>query len=174
MRPLLVDAEPHLAGFHQLEQRARLMASGGASEVRLSVDSILPDERVFVALACFLPSGGPSARVHPLRCSAPGSSPSTARRGRSAGAGGSWPCLSVTTFQPLLRLLRRSGAQVRAEIGLGTRHFGRPHEFVRSEAVVLHRAPCHLQAPGTLIAWANAVRPVVTWMRSSRQASAAA
>jgi DNA-binding transcriptional LysR family regulator len=52
-RALLADAEPHLAGFHQLEERARLMASGGASEVRLSVDSIFPDERLFAALAGF-------------------------------------------------------------------------------------------------------------------------
>ena len=52
-RVLLADAEPHLAGFHQLEERARLMASGGASEVRLSVDSIFPDDRLFEALASF-------------------------------------------------------------------------------------------------------------------------
>ncbi len=52
-RVLLADAEPHLAGFHQLEQRARLMASGGASEVRISVDSIFPDDRLFAALASF-------------------------------------------------------------------------------------------------------------------------
>jgi DNA-binding transcriptional LysR family regulator len=52
-RVLLADAEPHLAGFHQLEQRARLMASGGASEVRLSVDSIFPDDRLFTALTGF-------------------------------------------------------------------------------------------------------------------------
>jgi DNA-binding transcriptional LysR family regulator len=52
-RVLLADAEPHLAGFHELEQRARLMASGGASEVRLSVDSIFPDDRLFAALATF-------------------------------------------------------------------------------------------------------------------------
>jgi DNA-binding transcriptional LysR family regulator len=50
---LLADAEPHLEGFHQLEQRARLMASGGPSEVRLSVDSIYPDDRLFAALAGF-------------------------------------------------------------------------------------------------------------------------
>ena len=42
-RGLLADAESHLAGFHELEKRARLIASGGASEVRLSVDSIYPD-----------------------------------------------------------------------------------------------------------------------------------
>ena len=52
-RVLLADAEPHLAGFHQLEERARLMASGGASEVRLSVDSIFPDDRLFSVLANF-------------------------------------------------------------------------------------------------------------------------
>ena len=52
-RVLLADAEPHLAGFHQLKQRARLMASGGASEVRLSVDSNFPDDRLFAALASF-------------------------------------------------------------------------------------------------------------------------
>jgi DNA-binding transcriptional LysR family regulator len=52
-RALLVDAEPHLSGFHQLEQRARLMASGGPSEVRLSVDSIYPYDRLFDALAGF-------------------------------------------------------------------------------------------------------------------------
>ena len=55
-RVLLADAEPHLAGFHQLEQRARLLASGGASEVRLSVDSIFPDDRLFAALASFASS----------------------------------------------------------------------------------------------------------------------
>jgi len=52
-RVLLADAEPHLAGFQQLEERAHLMASGGASEVRLSVDSIFPDRRLFSALADF-------------------------------------------------------------------------------------------------------------------------
>jgi DNA-binding transcriptional LysR family regulator len=52
-RVLLADAEPHLEGFHQLEQRARLMASGGASEVRLSVDSVFPDDRLFAALTSF-------------------------------------------------------------------------------------------------------------------------
>jgi DNA-binding transcriptional LysR family regulator len=52
-RVLLADAESHLDGFHQLEQRARLIASGGASEVRLSVDSIFPDDRLFAALASF-------------------------------------------------------------------------------------------------------------------------
>ena len=52
-RVLLADAEPHLAGFHQLEQRARALASGGQSEIRLSVDSIFPNERLFAALAEF-------------------------------------------------------------------------------------------------------------------------
>jgi DNA-binding transcriptional LysR family regulator len=52
-RVLLADVESHLAGFHELEQRARVMASGGASEVRISVDSIFPDDRLFEALATF-------------------------------------------------------------------------------------------------------------------------
>lgn len=52
-RVLLAEAEAHLAGFHQLEQRAHLMASGGASEIRLSVDSIFPDDRLFAALTSF-------------------------------------------------------------------------------------------------------------------------
>ena len=52
-RVLLADAEPHLAGFHQLEHRARSLASGGASEVRLSVDSIYPNDRLFAALSEF-------------------------------------------------------------------------------------------------------------------------
>jgi DNA-binding transcriptional LysR family regulator len=43
-RVLLSDVEPHLAAFHELEQRARVMASGGASEIRISVDSIFPAE----------------------------------------------------------------------------------------------------------------------------------
>ena len=52
-RVLLADAEPHLAGFRQLEQRALSLASGGQSEIRLSVDSIFPNERLFAALAEF-------------------------------------------------------------------------------------------------------------------------
>ena len=52
-RVLLADVEPHLAGFYELEQRAHVMARGGASEVRLSVDSIYPDDRLFEALATF-------------------------------------------------------------------------------------------------------------------------
>lgn len=52
-RALLADAEPHLAGFHQLERRARSLARGGESEIRLSVDSIFPSDRLFGALAEF-------------------------------------------------------------------------------------------------------------------------
>ncbi len=53
-RILLAEVEPHLAGFQQLEQRARSLASGAESEVRLSVDSIYPNPRLFTALAEFL------------------------------------------------------------------------------------------------------------------------
>lgn len=52
-RVLLADAEPHLDGFHQLEHRARSLASGGESEIRLSVDSIFPYARLFAALSEF-------------------------------------------------------------------------------------------------------------------------
>lgn len=52
-RVLLADVEPHLAGFHELEKRANAMASGGASEVRISADSIFPEDRLFEALAIF-------------------------------------------------------------------------------------------------------------------------
>jgi DNA-binding transcriptional LysR family regulator len=52
-RVLLADAEAHLAGFHELERRARAMATGGASDLRLSVDSLFPDDRLFEALAVF-------------------------------------------------------------------------------------------------------------------------
>ena len=52
-RVLLADVEPHLEGFHQLEQRARSLASGGETEIRISVDSIYPNERLFAALAEF-------------------------------------------------------------------------------------------------------------------------
>jgi DNA-binding transcriptional LysR family regulator len=52
-RALLAEAEPCLAGFHQIEQRAGSLASGGESEIRLSVDSIFPNERLFAALADF-------------------------------------------------------------------------------------------------------------------------
>lgn len=52
-RALLADVEVHLAGFHEIEQRARSLASGGESEVRLSVDSIYPNSRLFAALAEF-------------------------------------------------------------------------------------------------------------------------
>lgn len=52
-RVLLAEVEPHLTGFHRLEQRARSLASGGESEMKLSVDSVFPNERLFTALAEF-------------------------------------------------------------------------------------------------------------------------
>jgi len=52
-RALLADAEPHLTGFRELEQRARSLARGGESEIRLSVDSIFPNERLFTVLSEF-------------------------------------------------------------------------------------------------------------------------
>src|SRR5215472_1175608 len=52
-RVLLAQAEPHLSGFEQIEQRAQLLASGGESEIRLSVDSVFPYNRLFSKLAEF-------------------------------------------------------------------------------------------------------------------------
>lgn len=52
-RVLLAQAEPHLSGFEQLEQRARSLAFGGESEIRLSVDSLFPNHRLFTTLAEF-------------------------------------------------------------------------------------------------------------------------
>jgi DNA-binding transcriptional LysR family regulator len=52
-RVLLAQAEPHLTGFEQLEQRAQSLAAGGESEIRLSVDSLFPNDRLFAALAEF-------------------------------------------------------------------------------------------------------------------------
>lgn len=52
-RALLADAEPHLAGFHQLEKRAGSLASGSELEVRVSIDSIFPNSRLFAALTEF-------------------------------------------------------------------------------------------------------------------------
>jgi DNA-binding transcriptional LysR family regulator len=49
-RALLADAEPHLSGFQELERRAASLATGGESEIRLSVDSVFPNDRLFAAL----------------------------------------------------------------------------------------------------------------------------
>lgn len=53
-RTLFADAEPLLAGFGQLEQRARSLVSGGESEIRLSVDSLYPNQKLFAALSEFI------------------------------------------------------------------------------------------------------------------------
>ncbi len=52
-RALLADAEPLLTGFNHLEHRAHSLVSGGESEIRLSVDSIYPNEKLFAALSEF-------------------------------------------------------------------------------------------------------------------------
>lgn len=52
-RALLADAEPLLAGFSQMEQRAHSLVSGGESEIRLSVDSMYPNASLFAALSSF-------------------------------------------------------------------------------------------------------------------------
>lgn len=50
-RALLAEAEPYLLGFRQIEDRARSLAAGEGLEIRLSVDSLFPDHRLFAALA---------------------------------------------------------------------------------------------------------------------------
>jgi DNA-binding transcriptional LysR family regulator len=51
-RALLADAEPLLAGFSHIEKRAQSLISG-QSEIRLSADSLFPNEKLFAALAAF-------------------------------------------------------------------------------------------------------------------------
>ena len=53
-RALLADAEPLLSGFAQLERRALSLVSGAESEIRLSVDSLYPNERLFEVLTQFV------------------------------------------------------------------------------------------------------------------------
>lgn len=50
-RALLAEAEPYLMGFRQIEHRAQSLAAGEGLEVRLSVDSLFPNDRLFAALA---------------------------------------------------------------------------------------------------------------------------
>lgn len=57
-KALLADVEPLLTGFRALEQRAESLAAGGETEIRLSVDGVYPNERLFAALAQL-------ARVYP-------------------------------------------------------------------------------------------------------------
>jgi len=52
-RALLADAEPLLAGFGKLEHRAGSLVSGGELEIRLSVDSLYTNQRLFAALSEF-------------------------------------------------------------------------------------------------------------------------
>jgi DNA-binding transcriptional LysR family regulator len=50
-KALLADVEPLLTGFRALEKRAASLATEGDSQIRLSVDSIYPNERLFAAVA---------------------------------------------------------------------------------------------------------------------------
>ncbi len=49
-KALLADVEPLLTGFRALERRAASLATGGDSQIRLSVDSLYPNERLFTAV----------------------------------------------------------------------------------------------------------------------------
>ncbi|HEX8712805.1 MAG TPA: LysR family transcriptional regulator [Terracidiphilus sp.] len=50
-KALLADAEPLLTGFRNLEEKAASLAAGEGKSIRISVDSLYPDERLFSALA---------------------------------------------------------------------------------------------------------------------------
>lgn len=50
-KSLLADVEPLLNGFRMLEQKAASLASGEATTINVSVDSLYPDDRLFSALA---------------------------------------------------------------------------------------------------------------------------
>lgn len=50
-KALLADAEPLLNGFRALEQKAASFTFGEEKHIKISVDSLYPDERLFNALA---------------------------------------------------------------------------------------------------------------------------
>ena len=62
-KALLADVEPLLTGFRALERRAASLATGGDSQIRLSVDSLYPNERLFTAVTEL-------TRAYPPRASA--------------------------------------------------------------------------------------------------------
>ncbi len=73
-RVLVADAEPLLGGFGRLEQRAHTLASGGKLELRLSVDSLYPYQKLFAALRGF---GRKYPQVHTILRQATFISPET-------------------------------------------------------------------------------------------------
>ena len=50
-KTLLADVEPLLMGFRAIEKKAESLAAGGETELRVSIDSMFPNERLFAALA---------------------------------------------------------------------------------------------------------------------------
>lgn len=50
-RALLAEAEPYLAGFRQIEDRARCLKAGDALDIRIAVDSLYPRDRLFRGMA---------------------------------------------------------------------------------------------------------------------------
>ncbi len=62
-RALLAEAEPFLSGFRQIEHSAESLALGEGVEVRLSVDSLFPNEHLFAALSELM-RRFPSVRPH--------------------------------------------------------------------------------------------------------------
>lgn len=52
-KALLADAEPLLSGFRAIEKRGASLAAGGETQLRLSIDSVYPDDRLFAILTDF-------------------------------------------------------------------------------------------------------------------------
>jgi DNA-binding transcriptional LysR family regulator len=113
-RMMLAEVEPHLAGFQQLEQRARSLAAGGESEVRLSVDSIFPNGRLFAALAEF-------ARLFPHV----------------------QPKLRQSTFLSADSEFSVHNAQLCITALVSREFFSKPIQIVRMVAVARHDHPLH-------------------------------
>lgn len=71
-KALLADAEPLLNGFRALEQKAGSLAAGGKRQIKISVDSLYPDDRLFNALAELArldPYAHPLVQKIPFLCS---------------------------------------------------------------------------------------------------------
>lgn len=67
-KTLLAEAEPLLAGFQALEERALSLAAGSESQINVSVDCIYPEARLFAALSELTRS---FPHVHPRLRNAP-------------------------------------------------------------------------------------------------------
>ena len=67
----------------------------------------------------------------------------------------------VTILNPSLSLLPGAGTEVGAQIRFDPQNVAVSQKLVRAKAIVLHRAPGHLEARRPLVARTNAIHPVV-------------